>query len=102
MARLTAEHMAMLRAIHRRCPVPYRDTFRRDEVCSSLEDIKRLGELVDAGLLWFKGYGGKLGMEGSWAVTRAGAEAAGRRGPARAAEALSEPEPETAAARRAK
>jgi hypothetical protein len=102
MARLTAQHMAMLRSIHRRCPVPYEDTFRRDDVCSSLEDIKRLGDLVDAGMLWFKGYGGELGMVGYWTVTRAGAEAAGRKGPARAAETLSEPEPETAQARRAK
>lgn len=102
MARLSAEHMAMLREIHRRCPVPYEDTFTRDEVCSSLEDITLLGELGDAGMVWFKAYGGELRMTAFWTITRAGAEAAGRKGPARAAEALSEPEAETAAARRAR
>jgi hypothetical protein len=86
--KLTAAHMAMLRDIHRLCPTPYVQVFRRDEVCSSIEDIVLLRDLAMEGMLWFKGYVGPLRMEGTWAITRAGADGAGRRPPARAAEPL--------------
>jgi hypothetical protein len=99
MPALTAEHMAMLRKICGQHPAPYEETFCRNDYCDSHEDIRLFLELGEAGMIWFKEYGGEFRMEGRWVITRAGAEAAMRRGPARAAEILSEPEPEPVAAK---
>lgn len=93
MTKLEPVHQQMLRAIHRRFPRPYEDVFVREDVCDTLEDLVTFGALVEHHLVWFRGYGGKDWMQGLWVITRVGAEAAGRRPPARASERESDQEP---------